>query len=198
MINEFIFLLIASINDEADSIFITEIYKNYYALMIKNALEYAKSKSDAEDIVQSVFEKLIKSNKISLLKPFNSGSLLKYIISAVRNTSINFNNSRILNPDFISLTVIDDDDETQKAKILSDTETPEKIFFDKDRKEKIYNSVKQLPEAYRIVLECKYFQDMSDKDIAAKLHIKSDSVREYLTRARKALQKILEKGYDYE
>lgn len=192
MTNQFIFLLFAGIYDDDDSAFINEIYEKYYAMMIRRALEYVKNKSDAEDIVQNVFEQLIKTKKIPLLKTFECCILINYLVSTVRNTSINFINSRGGNIGFIPLT--EDNEETCEFGL--NIETPEKIFFDKNKRERIHGAIKKLPEKYIIIIECKYLHYMSDKDIAAKLNIKPDSVREYLTRARRELYKILKQEYD--
>jgi len=190
MINEFIFLLIASIENDEDSEFITEIFEKYSPLMIKKANEYLRNRTDAEDVVQNAFEKLIK--KIPVLKTLDCCSLIVYLVSTIRNTSINFIKSHDGTPK--SVPFYGDDGEINDFE--ANVETPEKIFFDKNNREQIHKAVKQLPEKYKIVLECKYLQDMSDADIAAILNIKPDSVREYLTRARKMLSQILAEEAD--
>ena len=45
----------------------------------------------------------------------------------------------------------------------------------------------QLPDKYRDLLNYKYLLELTDAEIAELIGIKKDSVRQYLTRARRAV-----------
>jgi RNA polymerase sigma-70 factor (ECF subfamily) len=64
---------------------IKEIYAKYRSLLCFYANKFTKSYSEAEDVVHSVFARLIEK-KISLS---NENTLKSYLFSAVRNTSLN-------------------------------------------------------------------------------------------------------------
>ena len=189
--NELIILAMANIDNEEDQIFMTEIYDNYYSLMYKRALEYVRNEYDAEDIAHELYINIMKN--ISTLKGLECCTLVAYIVYSVKNTSLNFIKSRNKNSEDVFLY---GDDDLLKD-IRGDTDTPEEIFIYKYDAEALHEAIKRLNPKYALVLECKYFERLSDNDIAKILSIKPDSVREYLTRARKALRKILEKEPEF-
>ena len=193
IMNNFIFWIIFNIESEADQNFIVNLHVEYYGLMYKKAYEYVKNKYDAEDIVQQSYIKLIE--QISTLKTLKRHTLAAYIVNTVRNISLNFiktrnrdNNKRIYNDDYDDKNIIDS---------IEDEETPEKIFLADYDNEEIYNAINELNPKYKEILEYKYFENMSDKEIAQIMNITPDNVRKCLQRARAALKKILEKEYDY-
>lgn len=62
--------------------------------------------------------------------------------------------------------------------------------------EQVQEAFTLLPERMKDILRYKYLLEMSDSEIAETLGIKKNSVREYLTRARRAVYQICEeKGY---
>lgn len=63
----------------------------------------------------------------------------------------------------------------------------------------IHEEVARLPDNYRLVIDCYYFQDFSVKDTASLLNWSQSKVKVTLMRARQALKKNLEKaGYTNE
>lgn len=57
----------------------------------------------------------------------------------------------------------------------------------------IRQALKKIHRSERDLLQMKYFDLMSDSEIAERLHIAKNSVRYYLTKARRSLKSILEK-----
>lgn len=196
MINDLIFLLIANIENEEDQNFAAQLFTDYSKMMIRKAFYYVNNRTDAEDIVQIAFEKLMKPEIISKLRTKESCTLISYIVLTVRNTAKDFLKSSVTTHEATFFHESDNEDEEAPEELIPDLETPEKAFFDKNDKEIIHKAVNQLPEKYRLILEYKYFQEMTDKEIAAELDIKADSVRAYLTRARKKLTEILTRESD--
>lgn len=56
------------------------------------------------------------------------------------------------------------------------------------------NAILRLPDKQKDLLYFKYILEMHDRDIAEILKISSDSVRQYLTRARRKAKELLDKG----
>ena len=191
MINELIIFAIANIKNDEDQIFMTELHANYYNLMYKKALYYAKNQHDAQDIVQNAYVSLIK--QISLLKTFKSCILTSYIVFTIENISLNFIKRRDKQSEKMFLYGDDEDIE-----YVPDTIMPEKIFFEKHGSEILRKAIDQLKPKYRLALYFKYFQKMLDKEIAEIIDIKPGSVREYLTRARNMVRKILETEKEFD
>jgi len=189
MIDQYIFLVISKLENEEEQIFIADIYNNYRGLMIKKSLEYVDNHHDAEDIIQKAFLKFME--KVSLLQSFEDRKLIAYIVSTIETTSIDFIRKR--KRDINSTVSFEDGDNIQD---ILDIETPEKIAVENYDKETINRAIKKLKPKHKIVLECKYYQNMPDDEIAEILNINPKSVREYLTRARNELKAILKTEYD--
>ena len=68
---------------------------------------------------------------------------------------------------------------------------PEKIFEEEDRR-MLYQAIRRLEVKKREVIQMQYFGGMSQKEIAAVLHITPENVRVLAYRAKKELKKDLE------
>jgi len=174
---------------EEEQIFIADIYNNYKGLMVKKSFEYVDNHHEAEDIIQKAFLKFMK--KVSLLKRFEQPKLVAYIVSTITTTSIDFIKKR--NRDINSTVSFEDGDDIRD---ILDIETPEKIAVESYDKEIVNKAIKKLNPKHKIALECKYYQNMPDNEIAEILKISPQSVREYLKRARNALKTILKTEYN--
>ena len=68
---------------------------------------------------------------------------------------------------------------------------PEKIFEEEDRR-MLYQAIRRLDLKKREIIQMQYFGGMTQKEIAAVLHITLENVRVLAYRARKELKKYLE------
>ena len=68
---------------------------------------------------------------------------------------------------------------------------PEKIFEEEDRR-MLYQAIRRLDIKKREIIQMQYFGGMTQKEIAAVLHITLENVRVLAYRARKELKKYLE------
>ena len=59
--------------------------------------------------------------------------------------------------------------------------------------EKMKDCIRQLPQVYQDVLNFKYLLELSDREIGDSLGISKNSVRQYLTRARRKALEIYNK-----
>ena len=66
------------------------------------------------------------------------------------------------------------------------------VFELEERDLTVIESVKKLPEKYRIVVHLFYYEDMSVDDISNTIGVKPSTVRTRLTRARDMLRRRLE------
>ena len=67
------------------------------------------------------------------------------------------------------------DDETQDN-ILEDKDTPDELFIEKEKIERLLKALERLPEKQRLILQLKYFCDMRDKEIAEVFNISPHSI----------------------
>lgn len=177
-------ICILAIESEEDRIFMTEIYKKYWRLMMKNAWRYVDDPQDAEDIVSSAFVELIK--EIDTLRNVPYHKLTGYIVITIRNVSINQWRKKHREE-----THLEHDEEAMMQ--VPDFSTETRINADAEI-ELVQKALQRLPEKYRTVLFLKYYQDRKDTEIAEAIGISESSVRKYVERARKQLKDLLYEG----
>ena len=177
--------VILAIDSEEDRILMTEIYREYHALMFKTAWAFTKVQSDVEDIVSDGCVSLIE--KIYKLRTMNDNELRKYIVITVRNTAINhWNKKQRENARFLKI-----DEAVEQMPDESSVEG--KIAFD-DELDFVRQKIHNLSEKEQEILHLKFFQGKTDKEISEIVGIAESSVRKYVERARKRLKLIIYGG----
>lgn len=144
--------------------------------------EQCYNTQDVEDIVQTVWEKLIP--KDDLLRTLEHGQRLNYISKTVENTIRE--TARKQKVVVCSLEQI-------TAPAYDGTRFLEQLQ-DKRMKREQFQAAWALVDAdTRELLERKYWLDETDEQIASAMNISKDSVRMYLSRARKKALLVLER-----
>lgn len=154
----------------------SRIVNQYTDIVYRVALSYAKSKPDAEDVVQTTFMKL-------LIKEVNfqdEEHIRKWLI----RVAINECNS--LWSSFWRKHVDFTDKIEQEPK------------FTTEEKSDLYYAVMELPRKYRVVVHLFYYEGYSTKEISQILHIREATVRTQLVRARKQLKQRLKEDWKNE
>lgn len=147
-------------------------FKQFTDTVYRVALHNTANSSDAEDVTQEVFIKLLESGKT-----FRDGEHLKAWL--------------------IRVTVNLCHDKFKK----SSRETPvEDVFSFKSGEEKndVLEAVKALPENYRNTIYLHYYEGYTAKEIGKILDAKENTVLSWLSRGREALRKELDGGFDDE
>ena len=181
----------AVIDDPNDREFMEQFYLEYERLMYATVLGLLADPEAAKDIVQESVLKLIP--KISFLRQQKRCINANYVVSTVRNTTINYlrKQSRIGS----RCSSIDD----QAEQDLTSSETsPDRLILLMEEKELLVQIWGSLSEEDRLLLEGKYILGYHDDELATMLGCRKDSVRMKLTRARRrAFQRMLKEGGDY-
>ena len=175
----------------SDEEFILWLYQEFYRLMFFTAQKYVSDQTQQEEIVQESLRKLIE--KTNHLRHFQRPVLASYIVSTVRNTSIDLLKSlqeeenRIVNLDDLLTQEFSESRAVEEGLILrEETEQFKKIW-------------KELDAETRMVLEGKYILGYNSEKLSQLLKCKPNSVRMRLTRARrKALELMRRKGYSHD
>lgn len=146
------------------------VVEKCFDMIYKLALSQTKDRDSADDVVQEVFLRFLKSDK-----NFESDEHIKaWLIRVTINCSHNvFSNSW-----------------AQKTTPLT-----EDIVFDTEEKGDVYYAVLELPQKYRAVIHLFYYEDMSIEEIARALGSNDSTVKSQLSRGRKMLREKLEGGY---
>jgi len=149
------------------------IFRQYYETLCLSAVRITREQSLAEDIVQEVLFELYKKTD-----DLNVDSLVGYLKRAVYNRSINKVKSRrgFVDTDDINYEL--DSDDTNSQEQMEATEL-----------EKFLNKViDALPEKCRLVFVMNRFEEMSYKEVAAKLDISVKTVENQMSKALRILR----------
>ena len=174
-------LLTAQLDHPDDQEFMIQLYEEFAGLMFSVAGQYISNWSDQEDIIQDSLVSLMK--KIDFLRTKNRCILVSYIVSTIRNTSIN--HLRKQNKAVLPFSA------------FGQSETPPREFSADElamlveRKDEMHRIWDCLSERDRFLLSGRYLYGLSDREMAEQLGCKADSIRMLLSRARKTALHLL-------
>lgn len=153
--------------------YIHYLIEKYADMLIRISYSYMKNMSDAEDITQDVFIRLLEKKPDFENINHEKAWLLRIAINLCKDKlkSAYFKNTAPLEGDFIDTTK--DDDE-------------------------IIHAVLTLPLKYRSIVLLYYYEDYSISEISNILNIKESTVGSQLSRGRKLLKSILKEDFEYE
>lgn len=156
----------------------TENYVHYFIeqysdMLIRISYSYMKNLSDAEDITQDIFIKLLEKKPRFESTSHEKAWLIRVSINLSKDKlkSSYFKNTAPLEGDFIDTTKEDDE---------------------------IIQAVLNLPLKYRSIVLLYYYEGYSISEVANILNLKDSTVGSQLSRARKKLKSILKEDFEYE
>ena len=148
--------------------------------MFRVALSVLHDETLAEDAVQEAFLQLIR-HKVYFAKA-DSDDCKRYIITVIRNASINIYNNRKNESQVVSFT------ENLEAVCGSEAIAPDEITEAENDYEPL---MKTLPEKYYDVVYCLVVKDYSISETARRLGITEANVRKRYERAKKMMRQNL-------
>jgi RNA polymerase sigma-70 factor (ECF subfamily) len=167
------------ISEKSPAYDIESLIRQYGNDVLRTAYMYVKDIHTAEDIFQDVF---IKVNQ--KLSGFEGNSSIKtWIIRITINTCKDYLKSA-WNRRVVPMM------EYQEDAIVSESDYKE--VEQQDTNQLIKKTVLSLPEKYRDVVICVYFQDMTITEAARTLGIAEGTAKSRLSRARLRLKEVLE------
>lgn len=152
---------------------IKEIVDKYSDLLLRIAFTYMKNISDAEDMVQEVFLKLVQDYPSFENDDHKKAWLIRVTINLCKN--------RLKSAWF------------RKTEPIYDTTLR---FTDEEKF--VMDAVMDLPSKYRGVILLYYYEGYSIKEISNILDIKESTISSQLQRARSQLKSKLKEDFDYE
>lgn len=162
-----------------------EIVSRYQRKIFSYVYRLVSSREDALDIVQEVFIKVYKNIKsFDMQKDFSP-----WIYRIAHNESVNWLKK---NRKFYSESI---DDNEMLANTLKSKDDIKQFFEKKEVKIFVRQAVEALPIRYQKIVELKYFQEKSYKEISRILKKPINTVGTMLNRAKKILQKNLKYGF---
>lgn len=147
-------------------------FTQYTNTVYRVAVHNTRCKSDAEDVTQEVFVKLLESSK-----KFKDGEHLKAWLIRVT-----INECRTLMRKYSR--------ETEQSAEIADC-----AVYDGDS---VLEAVKALPENYRNAIYLHYYEGYTAKEIGKILDAKENTILSWLSRGRAALRKEMIGGFEDE
>lgn len=171
------------IENDDDREFMTSLYLDYRRLMYSEINKVVKSSYDADDIMQSVLEKLI--DKIPLLRSRSRDQRVNYIISTCKFTAYNFVSrgaakKEVPLEDYTELPDTDQSGHEIELRLIKGEEL-----------DALRQVLSRLDTRTRCLLEGYYFLEKPMAELGKELGIKPDSVRMALARARRKAFELL-------
>ena len=155
------------------------IFDRYYKYLVVTAFKVVNDDHQARDIVQDVFFDFWKKRAQHNINI----SLKAYLRRAVVNRSIDFLRKKKR---------IGTSEEITDYNQPSNTASIQDILETNDLQSALHAAIDGLPERCRQVFSLSRFEDMSHKEIAAKLDISVKTIENQMTKALKILRKVLE------
>ena len=170
------------LSEPSDRAFMEELYQTYETLMYATARKYLPPE-DSADAVQDGVERLI--GKIETLRHLEKPALIRYIGLTVQTAAIDLWRRKTAHPAALSL---------EEGTVGENPDCDlEELLCGKERMEAFRAAWRKLEEKDRLLLQQKYFLELSDEELAGSYGCKPDSIRMKLTRARRRLGHLMQR-----
>tara|TARA_B100000768_G_scaffold103816_1_gene96483 strand:+ start:5105 stop:5722 length:618 start_codon:yes stop_codon:yes gene_type:complete len=166
-----------------------EKYKDpiYYML-----LKMVKNSDDADDLTLEAFGKAF--NKLNQYTP--NFAFSTWLFKIATNNCIDFLRKKKKNVMSIDNRISNNDGDEFMFEIKSDGMTPEEIAVNEQKIKLIRKFVKKLKPRYEILVEMRYFKEMSYEEISTELNLPLGTVKAQLFRAREFLYNIMKHSFE--
>ena len=154
---------------------LTLVYEKYHRELYLYIYSLSRNHHIAEDLTQETFLKALLS------LPEEHGNIRAWLYMVARNLFFNYREKASRN---VAL-----EEEMQRSDEEKDLLAN---MIENERKLQLYQALKKLDMKKREILLLQYFGDLSQKEIAAVLHITPENVRVLAYRAKKELKKYME------
>ncbi len=155
-----------------------ELYDHYAPMMLAVCVRYVADKSEAEDILQEGFFKVLRS-----IKEYNGkGHFENWMRKIMVNTAITHYHREKKH-------YYHEEIETVKDYELQFNLSPDKAFDEKE----LFHLLSQMPEGYRIIFNLYAIEGFKHKEIAEKLNIEESTSKTQYLRAKNWLIKEMKK-----
>lgn len=174
-------ILRAKQNDQKAFNFLLDLYwDDVYAFQLKRI----QNENDAEDITIRTF-----SRAFDRIETFDENFKFKtWLITISKNIYID-----LLRKSKNSISQIISNDDKSVYQILDESPTAEDKLITEQHLAKLLRDIKKLKPHYQEVINLRYFQELSYKEISAELNAPINNVKVKLLRAKKLLAEIIQK-----
>jgi len=151
------------------------LFDRYYKYLLVTAYAYVKDENTIRDLTQDVFFEIWKKRKslnISNVKPYLRRSVINKALNYIKAQRMDF-------------------EETDESFDLPEPSKVQQKLEADELQEVVNKAVESLPERCRVVFALRRYEELSLKEIAAKLDISPKTVENQLTKAMKILRRAV-------
>lgn len=153
------------------------LYRHYFRRVYAYVLYRVKEHQDAEDITANIFMRVVK--QLDRFEYRGAGSFAAWLFRIAQHCVADYYRQR---PD---TTLID---LTEAAPIPASNPTPDQIFLQKERFERLYHAIKTLSPRRQEVILLRFFAGLRNKEIGEVLGLDERTIASHLCRALEDLQ----------
>ncbi|AQS92848.1 RNA polymerase subunit sigma-70 [Polaribacter sp. BM10] len=158
----------------------------YWSDVFNFLLKRTKSENDAEDIAIQTFSKAFDK-----IKSFDETYVFKtWLITISKNIHIDL--LRKKNSSIITETSKEQEDKVYL--VVDENPTPEDKIIREQNLANLLRDIKQLKPKYQEVIQLRYFQELSYREISVQINEPMNNVKVKLLRAKKLLAEIIKKS----
>ena len=167
-------------NDQkAFNFLLDTFWDNVYGFQLKRI----QNENDAEDITIQTF-----SRAFDKIETFNESYKFKtWLITISKNIHID-----LLRKEKNSISQVLSNDDKSVYQILDESPTPEDELITEQHLAKLLRDIKKLKPHYQEIINLRYFQELSYKEISAQLKEPINNIKVKLLRAKKLLAEIIQ------
>ena len=151
--------------------YIHKLIDKYSDMLIRITFLHMKNRSDAEDIVQDVFMKLVENPRLFENSDHEKAWLIRVTINLCK-------------------------DRLKMAWFRKRIKLEENCYSTSTKKSNVLSAVMELPTKYRSIILLFYFESYSIKEIAKIIGVREGTVGSQLHRARKILEITLKEDFE--
>lgn len=177
---------------EGDQKAFAELMSRYKKPVYHMILKMIKKPDDAEDLTIEAFAKAFKN-----LAKFNPQyTFSTWLFRIATNNCIDFIRKKKLDTMSIHSTYTDDNGDSVSIDIKDAGLNPQEVAIKNQKIEIMRNIVTQLPPKYQILVELRYFKELSYDEISKELQAPLGTIKAQLHRARELLQELVRNKRD--
>jgi RNA polymerase sigma-70 factor (ECF subfamily) len=176
-------------NDQAAYAELLDRYKESVFYLL---LKMVNNKDDAEDLTLEAFGKAFKN--IEQYTP--NFAFSTWLFRIATNNCIDFIRKKRMVTLSLDKTFTSGDGDEMTMDVRSDTLDPEEHLIRKQKNVLMRSIVEKLKPRYRLLVEMRYFQEMSYEEIAETLDLPLGTVKAQLFRAREFLYNVIRETRD--
>ena len=163
------------------------LLKKYRKSVYYMLLKMIKNPDDAEDLTQEAFAKAFNSiEKFDATYAFST-----WLFRIATNNCIDFIRKKRVQTVSIDQPMEGDDGSNIRFDVKDDDLDPNQSMLKQQRKRFLNMAIDRLPEKYRMLVELRYFKELSYEEVAQELQIPLGTVKAQLFRARELLNQEL-------